>query len=213
MRPEPSSNARQAALTLHAMAPHDAAWLLQQLPVAEGAELQPLLEELRSLGIPSDPRLLDDLRQSAAREGDSASIGYVPIQELSLEGLIRELDAAHTEVLLPILKSEPAALMAFLLSLKFWSWSDSLLAALETHRRLSLRLQTDRLGAAADVTHAKPTQLQFTLLRCLLERYRIAAASMPSQNTPAMRPGSFARWWQERRRFWSSIVAPMKAYK
>ena len=213
MRLEPSSNARQAALTLHAMAPHDAGWLLQQLPAIESAELQSLLEELRDLGIPSDPRLLDELRQGDAEPRGPAPADCAHSDELPVEALMHELDTARADLLLPILKSEPVALLAFLLSLKSWSWAESLLAALETHRRLSLRLQIDSLDVSAGAAPPQAAQLQLALLRRLLQRYRNAEASVSSQNTAGAHPSGFARWWQERRRFWSSIVAPMKAYK
>lgn len=213
MRLEPSSHARQAALTLHAMAPHDAAWLLQQLPAIEAAELQSLLEELRSLGIPSDSRLLDELCQGDAASKETAPADYAHIDELPVEALMHELDTARADLLLPILKPEPVALLAFLLSLKPWSWAESLLAALETHRRLSLRLQLDSLDASTGAVPPRAAQLQLVLLRRLLQRYRNAEASMSSQDTVGAHPGGFARWWQERRRFWFSIVAPMKAYK
>jgi hypothetical protein len=209
MSVETSSRVRHAALTLHAMAAHDAAWLLQQLPAIEAAELQSLLEELRSLGIPSDPGLVDELRKGAEAPGQPApaNMGAAGTDGLPLEALIDELDAAHADRLLPILKPEPALLLALLLSMKSWAWSDSLLASLETHRRLSLRQQT---GGFA---HAGAGQLQLALLRRLLQRYRDAGACVSPQNPAAARDGGFARWWRERRRFWSGIVAPMRSFK
>ena len=213
MRPESSSNARQAALTLHAMAPHDAAWLLQQLPAIEAAELQSLLEELRDLGIPSDPRLLDELRLGDAASQESAPADHAHIDELSVEALMYALDAARIDLLLPLLKPEPVALLAFLLSLKSWSWADSLLSALETHRRLSLRLQVDSLDSRAGAAPDQAAQLRLALLRRLLRRYRTVEASASPQNATSAYRGGFAGWWQERRRFWSSIIAPVRAYK
>jgi hypothetical protein len=213
MRLEPSPNARQAALTLHAMAPHDVAWLLQQLPAIEAAELQSLLEELHDLGIPSDPRLLDELRLGDAVPPQSALASYAHIDELSVEALVHALDTARVDLLLPVLKPEPVALLAFLLSLRSWSWADSLLAALETHRRLSLRLQVDSLVAKAGAVPCQAAQLEFALLRRLLQRYRSVEASESPQTAASAHPGGFARWWQERRRFWSSIIAPMRIYK
>lgn len=208
-----TSRVRQAALTLHAMAPHDAAWLLQQLPAIEAAELQSLLEELRGLGIPSDPRILDELATGAVEPREPAFVGKAGVDDLPLEVLLRELDAAHPDRLLPILKPEPVALLAFLLTLKNWSWTDSLLASLETHRRLSLRQQADGLAANTGAANARAPQLQRALLRRLLQRYRNADAGAPSQDAAGARSTGFARWWQERRRFWSSIVAPVRAFK
>lgn len=206
-----SSPVRQAALTLHAMAPQDAAWLLRQLPAIEAAELQSLLEELRSLGLPSDPALLGALRPSHEAPREPAPAGKAGAGELSLEAVKRELDGARAELLLPILKAEPVALLAFLLSLKAWPWADSLLAALETHRRLSLRLQLDSPGFSAGAGQAQAAELQLALLRGLLERYRNAQACTPSRSEAHGLAGGVERWWRERRRFWSSIVAPIKA--
>ena len=211
MNLEISSPVRQAALTLHAMAPQDAAWLLRQLPAIEAAELQSLLEELRSLGLPSDPALLEALHPSREAPREPALAGKAGAGELSLEAVKRELDGARAELLLPILKTEPVALLAFLLSMKPWPWADSLLAALETHRRLSLRLQLDSLGLSAGVGNAQAAELQLALLRRLFERYQNAQACAPSRSEARGQSGGFERWWRERRRFWSSIVAPIKA--
>lgn len=213
MIPETSSPVRQAALTLHAMAPRDSAWLLQQLPAIEAAELQSLLEELRGLGIPSDPGLLDALRESHEAPQAFAlagTAGMTGTGELSLDDLKRELDDARAELLLPILKAEPVALLACVLSLKSWSWTDSLMAALETHRRLSLRLHLDSLGFSAGAADARAVSLQLALLRRLRERYQTAEACVPSRGETHVQAGGFGRWWQERRRFWASIVAPIK---
>ena len=209
---ETSSPVRQAALTLHAMAPQDSAWLLRQLPPIDAAELQSLLEELRGLGIPSDPGLLDELSKGNEASRESALAGRSGTADLSLDDLKHELDGARAELLLPILKLEPVALLAFLLSLKSWQWTDSLLAGLETHRRLSLRLQLGNLGLNTGAVNAKAPQLQLALLRRLLERYQRAEASLSSSEA-GVHTGGFERWWQERRRFWSSIVAPMKVRK
>lgn len=195
------------------MPPQDADWLLRQLPAPEAAELQSLLEELRTLGIPSDPGLLDALRQSHEAPREAAFAGRAGTGDLSLEAIKHELDGARVELLLPILKPEPVALLAFLLSLKSWLWADALLAALETHRRLSLRLQLDSLGSRTGADNAQAARLQLALLRRLLERYQNAEACAPSRNEAGAHPGGLERWWRERRRFWSSIVAPMKVHK
>jgi len=212
-----SSPVRQAALTLHAMAPQDAAWLLQQLPAIEAVELQALLEELRSLGIPSDPRLLDELRLGGGASPVPAVGAGGDVHKLSVEVVMDELAAARADLLLPILKPEPVALLAFLLSTRSWPWADALLAAIETHRRLSLRSQMDSLVSRAGAGHAGNTraiQLQLTLLRGLLQRYRDATASQPVRDATGLRAaGGFAHWWQERRRFWASIFAPIRAFK
>jgi len=215
-----SSRVRQAALTLHAMAPQDAAWLLQQLPAIEAVELQALLEELRSLGIPSDPTLLDELRMGDGVFPVPAARVGVDVHKLTVEAMMDELGAARADLLLHILKPEPVALLAFLLSMRSWPWADALLAALEIHRRLSLRLQVDSLGGQAGAGntgragHARATQLQLALLQRLLQRYRDAAASHPVQGAVGLQAASgLGLWWRERRRFWAGVFAPMRAFK
>ncbi len=49
---------RRAALTLHALDAGDRAWILERIPVPQRVELQSLLDELMTLGIPDDPDLL-----------------------------------------------------------------------------------------------------------------------------------------------------------
>lgn len=50
---------RKAALALHALSPDDQAWMLAQLDPQAQAQLQALLAELQSLGIPQEPTLID----------------------------------------------------------------------------------------------------------------------------------------------------------
>lgn len=54
---------RKAALALHALSPDDQAWMLAQLDPQAQTQLQPLLAELQSLGIPQDPTLIDTALQ------------------------------------------------------------------------------------------------------------------------------------------------------
>jgi hypothetical protein len=50
---------RKAALLLHAMRPRDQRWILDQLDANQRMVLQDLLAELKELGIPAEPSLLD----------------------------------------------------------------------------------------------------------------------------------------------------------
>ena len=61
------ADARLAALTLHALAPDDRRWVLERMAAPEQARLQPLLDELLSLGIPSDPELVRSAIAAAPR--------------------------------------------------------------------------------------------------------------------------------------------------
>jgi hypothetical protein len=61
MKPEPVGvdERRLAALTLHSLAEHDRAWILDRLSPAQREEQLALLSELKSLGIPRDRSLVD----------------------------------------------------------------------------------------------------------------------------------------------------------
>lgn len=61
---------RKAALALHALAHQDRQWLLNALPEAQRAELEPLLNELRELALPPDGDLV---RQALAQAHEVVS--------------------------------------------------------------------------------------------------------------------------------------------
>ena len=61
------SSARQVALILHGLADADRAWLLGRLPPAQVGMLEPLLAELRELGIPADPELAAQVHDAEMR--------------------------------------------------------------------------------------------------------------------------------------------------
>ncbi len=130
-----SEGLRRAALTLHALAPEDRDWLLQQLPAAHAQALAPLLEELQMLGIPVDRGLVQAALASAA----PVTTALVPARAQALcQALLHEAPALQSQLLslLPpehaaavlaawpadILRPTPAALPA--------SWSPALREAL-----------------------------------------------------------------------------------
>lgn len=99
--------ARKAALLLHALAPADRQQMLLALAEPERAQLQGLLDELRSLGIPADQDLLQPL--------------------LAPEPAIAAPEAA---ALAQLLQHEPPALVARLLAMDGWPGREPLRAAL-----------------------------------------------------------------------------------
>ena len=87
-----SAGRRRAALTLHALAPPDREWLLEQLPAADRSELRGLLSELRELGIPAD----GDVIRSALAE---ASASPLPNAEALAQVLAREAESFRSVLL------------------------------------------------------------------------------------------------------------------
>ncbi len=78
--PDTESNARRAALTVHALPPAEREWLLAQLGDGHRTRLQALLAELASLGIPQDPQVV---RQALAAVPGHVS-GSLPIDAKAL---------------------------------------------------------------------------------------------------------------------------------
>lgn len=118
---------RRAALTLHALSTPDRAWLLRALPSLARDRLEPLLVELAALGIPADPRLARDADSAPSAPGPRAAPAWP-----------HALDAQGVAALAGVLAGEPAGLTRALLSMHAWTWTPSLLAALDPARRAAL---------------------------------------------------------------------------
>jgi hypothetical protein len=126
------SSARQVALILHALADADRAWLLGRLPPAQVGMLEPLLAELRELGIPADPSLAAQAHDAEMRRVTQT------IRECSLP----QLQSA--------LADEPDGAIAAVLIAESWPWQDVFLAAQEPAKaRLIKDLMRSNPGGAA----------------------------------------------------------------
>lgn len=112
---------RRAALSLHGLAEQDRSWVLAALRPEQRAMLQPMLAELRELGIPADAALHGTL----------------------LDGPARVLDAQDLAALAGVLREEPPKLGAILLRLGGTAQAPALQSALlaAARRRLASELQ------------------------------------------------------------------------
>jgi hypothetical protein len=147
----PSQSLRKAALAVHALAAPDRAWVLQALPRNHREELEPLLAELKALGIPAD-RSLYLATDAALREPELA--------------WPETLDAATLTALSNTLAKEPEQVTQALLAIRPWSWGPRLLAGWTGERRAALAEAPSR----APVT----PRLASTLLQVLHGRVRAA---------------------------------------
>lgn len=152
----PTSASRQAALTLHAMCVEDRAWVLQALPDTQRLALEALLDELRELGIPAQPRLLDSvlMRQPGrvAQPSDS----------------LQNLNATGIEALATLLRGEPGMLVARLLRMQAWPWQAAVLTRLGGVQRQQVQDALRQLdsGSATPV----PAALQAAMLHGIHHR-------------------------------------------
>jgi hypothetical protein len=172
---------RRAALLLHTVADADRAWLLERLDDAARARLSALVDELRALGIPRSPELLDELGPPARA------------QPAGLHG-------ADPALLARVLGPEPAALVARVVALGPWPWTGELLARLGAAQR---RRVMDALDARLPAAPGAPTTALDARLLALLER-RVADAAAEGAVVPAEAGeragmnGRPARWWLRR---------------
>lgn len=97
---------RRCALTLHAIGSQDRQWLLQRLPALRRRQLEALLGELQTLGIPADPRVA----QVALDQGDRDLAALQPQGHRGDDAvaLVRSAPAADLAVLL---QDEPTAMI------------------------------------------------------------------------------------------------------
>ncbi|MGJ7502496.1 hypothetical protein ACSFBF_19210 [Variovorax sp. ZT5P49] len=174
---------RHAALLLHAMAPADRSWMLDALPQQERAELAPLLEELEALGIERDPALID-----AATSGDELAapayeivVGTPRPAATSDEAMLHALDVEQVPTLADIFRTEPAGLVAELLSLADWPWREALLQAMEPVQRRKIEAHL----AATTPASQTPPGLRAALISMVAARLR----GRPSADGP-----SSSRW-------------------
>lgn len=129
---------RRAALTLHALSDGDREWMLDSLAPRERQSLEPLLADLRALGIPRDPSLVPS----------------GPADESHRRSWPEALDARELAALERVLAAEPVAVTRVLLAMQPWPWATQLLGNMDASRREAVqcpdrrRPTTARLQAA-----------------------------------------------------------------
>lgn len=102
---------RRAALRVHTLPEADARWLLDALSARERAALEPLLDELRALGLPRDPALLAGLELPA--RAPAPRCGNHLLARLDRRGLAR---------LESLLRAEPRCIATAFLAAGPWPW-------------------------------------------------------------------------------------------
>ena len=115
-------SARHAALAIHALSDEDQRWMLERLPQARREVLDPLLAELRELGIPRDAG-------EASPAGSPARIApavAAPAPSLSDVDWLAQLPAS---TIVAGLAGEAPQVVAALLACRAWPWADEVAAA------------------------------------------------------------------------------------
>lgn len=108
---------RQSALLLHGLNEPDRRWVLERLDEKEQRFLGEHLAELRNLGIPGDPTLIDVFRHP---------------EPVAADDQLRSASVAQIQILLA---DEPIWLVRHVLSLEDWPWRQDFLATLAISQR------------------------------------------------------------------------------
>jgi hypothetical protein len=111
--------ARRAALTIHALGEEDRAWMLGQLQPRQRAVLEPLLGELRELGVQADRSALEQI------ESDSPA-------SVTAAARLGRLGRPEIRRLARLLEQEPPQLTRALLSAGDPAWRNALLKSLDS---------------------------------------------------------------------------------
>lgn len=180
----PTAGARKAALLLHAMAPEDQRWMLNQLPESEQQELLSLQVELEELKIPADQVLLKEVISTLGHQGSAAcpaQEGCEPVSTIEiLKARVRGLDP---EALAHVLKEEPIKLLVRLLELEQWQWTARVLEQFDEATRLRVLrgLAKDGGTRATGTGHRVSDQI---ILEGVLARVQARLTSKRSVGSP-----------------------------
>jgi hypothetical protein len=119
---------RRSALVLYAMTNADREWVFERLPAKARALLDPMIGELRELGVATDRALLRDAVQQSESLQAKDSTPVAETDEQALEKFSHEIIAQAFD-------AEPAGLIAKLLSCRQWSWRESVLQRIGVYKR------------------------------------------------------------------------------
>lgn len=160
---------RQAALALHALTADDRGRVWARLDADKRLALEPLLTELRDLGIPSGQAWVAAAPQAAERESEAPP---------ALDKLVRDARRLRADAVLNALSSQSLDTVACLLAWSPWPWRDAVLGnwSPESRHLLSQRLQERLQGAPASSPF-----VMTTLLNALLKEVRALPSAQAAQ--------------------------------
>lgn len=165
---------RRAAVALHALGDTDRHWILGELPPEQRRLLHACLAEFTALGFAAD------VAAAAVAPADASGFLAAPARTPVSPSLNR-LAMADAADMATLLRDEPPALIALLMTAQEWPWASGFLAALPPAQR-------DRVLSAIDARRAAPACQAFLL--------DLAAKRLPDK--PAALPPSGAGWTMTR---------------
>jgi hypothetical protein len=190
------AHARKAALFLHTLPRNDRDWMLDHLAPQDRSELEALLAELATLGIPPDRGLLDEIIAPMGEvrpfpaPAPSASTAERRDAPAAARPALEELSGADPKALAALLRDEPAGLVVALLDVREWPWAGALLEALGTARRRDVEAELARSRARAGPNGADSRAALREHVVAVISRHLEDAAELPL--APPVPPPS--RW-------------------
>lgn len=165
---------RRAALALHALADGDCERVLAMLDEVQRCRIEPVLHELRELGIPPGV-------------SPAEVVPAVHPHEPSITERIAALSAVEV---VPTLDSLSPSTVAALLQVADWPWADTALDALQEPQRIAIRGQRERMP--------RPAPRMGDALCRAFDAAVHGRAAEPNPRQLAVRP-NWSRWWPWKR--------------
>lgn len=156
---------RQAALTLHALSLDDRGRVWARLDPARRSLLEPLLTELKDLGVPAGQAWVDVDAPAAKPESEAAP---------DLDKLVRSARRLRADAVLQALSAQSLDTAACVLAWAPWPWRDAVLRNWSPENRHSLSQRVQERAAAS----ASPFVMA-TLLHSLLRDVRALPPARP----------------------------------
>jgi len=159
--------------------------MLDRLPDAQHAKLQPLLKELQALGIPK-------IGVDAALIGKNPGAEPITLDAAEL-AVINNADASEIGVLL---QNEPPQVIAAILSIHDWDWHAWLLKQFSQERRQSVARAVE-LGRRNGMSSRLRNSILASLARLLHStREQRLLDQDPRETAYQRRPGVLGRIWR-----------------
>lgn len=190
--------ARKAALVFHALSAEDRAWILANLPSEQGRRLQSLAKELETLGIPSDPGLVQEVISRGPAQHGGRSTARSARGTHRDHPATRALEGVEPARLAHLLSKESPGLIAYLLDGHAWPWEVTLLRLLDAPLRSEVEIRRRRQSGGSAAIGPVTWSRLVTLLMQRAEAVEVQAeaAEHRSGSLMARALGTAGRWWK-----------------
>lgn len=125
-----SAPKREAAVRVYRLSEADRAWLMDKLTDSERDQLQNALEQLKALGIPNDPQVLDELLGQAADELAMLEQQHEQ-DDAERRHEIEQIDGASSLLVARLLEREPPWVIRVVLDYHDWRWKAAVIEQLK----------------------------------------------------------------------------------